>query len=345
MHSVRSRASVSSHGAGRCCLVCLDEDVEPDDALLYEICDCKATAVHRICLEKLVNSRRRRALPLDTRLRCDVCLHPYAVEHESAFIEPIAQEAAEPVYRQPIVIKSMEAQILAAGLFALSLECITSFSAPRLKFAAFGLLALVLIGYAAHLTAQSRSFRLIVLPDGGDASRPLVCPLSLDDEAFYAQVFVANRHMYATQARARAHDHAGADAPLRSARAQELVLICDVSVAGTRRRGPQTRRPNVAFAPEHAPGGRELGAEMRVPAGAPSLDVPLAERHVASPIPLSHFASTPLLRGDSDDEAMGRMPTPPMVSRARSLATCAALVRAEGAGGQGRRGHARSSHL
>jgi hypothetical protein len=52
------------------CFICLEETGTPTNRLLSGVCACRTSAIHRACLEKLVNSRARRALPLDDRLQC-----------------------------------------------------------------------------------------------------------------------------------------------------------------------------------------------------------------------------------------------------------------------------------
>lgn len=303
-HSV----GASSHGAGRCCLICLDDDIEENDYLLYGICDCRATAVHRSCLEKLINSRRRRRQPLEQRLQCDVCLHPYAVNVKTAYIVPSDIAPPRPIYRQPLVVRNQQVQIAASCLFSLLLQCIFSFASPRLTFVLLGMLALVLMIYSAHTTANSRSVRLILPPRGDEPVQP-VDPLSLDDEAFYARVFVAERQTYLAQS----------EEPLPTSpeaqRAEQLLLISDERVPGTRRRGPQ-QAPCAEDPPQ---AGLPQASESAASKGVPSVrnGDNLSKQHVAREPVVMHFASAPLLgssQGSDDDEL-----TPPLVGRSSSF--------------------------
>jgi hypothetical protein len=201
----------------------LDEDVEEGDALLYGICDCKATAVHHNCLEKLVNSKRRRRLPLEQRTACDVCLHPYAIRYETVSVEPLATAPELAVYRQPVYVRNPHAAMVVAFGLALAFKAITSFAGPRLVFVILGAFTLVILACVAH--AASNRVRLRLRRDQPTA----VDPLTLDDEAFYSRIFVDERA--ALEARA-----ARATAEPPSSRAQTLILISDERLSGTRRR-------------------------------------------------------------------------------------------------------------
>jgi hypothetical protein len=61
------------------CLICLDEDVEAGARLHTNICACKSSAIHTICLEQMVNSDRMRMKDVDSRMRCSVCLRRYTL--------------------------------------------------------------------------------------------------------------------------------------------------------------------------------------------------------------------------------------------------------------------------
>lgn len=290
VHSAHSASmgGASSHGAGRSCLICLDEDIEHGDFLLYNICKCRATAVHRSCLEQFVNSRRRRQRPLEQRIRCDICLQPYAVSYDTALITPLAAEAPPTVYRQPLLVKNMQVQLTASGLLALVLLCVARFIEPRFTIAVYSMLLLVLMIYIAHAAATARDVRLILRVAGRAMPRD---PLTLDDEAFFAQVLVADRHAYLAQLE---RSPPADEAPEGM---QRLILINDARLAGTKRRTAQH--------------GKSSGSPAR-PGGRRSI----AAREPA----LSHSASLPLRRGADEElqQPFSLAVAPPVVQTSRS---------------------------
>jgi len=217
----------NSRGLGRACWICLDDDVEEGDLLLYHICDCKGGGVHRSCLEQLTNSNRRRHLPLEQRLTCDMCLHPYAVVHQTTFLEPTGPEAEPPVFRQPLYVRKQEVAMLIAWSFAYLVYIVNSFSGGRLTFVAIGGVLLLAIICMIHSSTRKHTVRLL-LPT--DPSVPATTdPLTLDDKAFYEQVFVTDRSVYEAQARAPG------ERAVPSARARMIIMISNDQIAGTHR--------------------------------------------------------------------------------------------------------------
>mmetsp|Transcript_41161 Transcript_41161/g.95347 ORF Transcript_41161/g.95347 Transcript_41161/m.95347 type:complete len:358 (+) Transcript_41161:34-1107(+) len=70
------------------CFICMDEQERGSgDRLMSNVCKCKTTLIHRSCLEKLANSKRRRPLSLDERLECPTCKSPWRVPIMATFIK------------------------------------------------------------------------------------------------------------------------------------------------------------------------------------------------------------------------------------------------------------------
>ncbi|KAJ1621817.1 hypothetical protein T492DRAFT_1066719 [Pavlovales sp. CCMP2436] len=66
------------------CFVCMEDGGAP----LSNICGCTTSAIHRACLEKLVNSAGARGKPLEDRIRCAICTSPYTCGFTPYVIAP-----------------------------------------------------------------------------------------------------------------------------------------------------------------------------------------------------------------------------------------------------------------
>eukprot|EP00306_Pavlova_sp_CCMP459_P006827 CAMPEP_0185155316 /NCGR_PEP_ID=MMETSP1139-20130426/363_1 /TAXON_ID=298111 /ORGANISM="Pavlova sp., Strain CCMP459" /LENGTH=301 /DNA_ID=CAMNT_0027720207 /DNA_START=31 /DNA_END=939 /DNA_ORIENTATION=- len=70
------------------CVICLDSNNTAADPLLSGLCACTSSAIHHSCLEKLINSGRRRVMPLEERVSCPVCTRGYDVPHTFYVLRP-----------------------------------------------------------------------------------------------------------------------------------------------------------------------------------------------------------------------------------------------------------------
>jgi hypothetical protein len=66
------------------CYICMDDDDATNGlgAPLRQVCACTSSAIHALCLEKVLNSRKSRAKPLDERTLCTVCHGRYTLPLE-----------------------------------------------------------------------------------------------------------------------------------------------------------------------------------------------------------------------------------------------------------------------
>lgn len=63
------------------CYICMDDDEATNDlgAPLRRVCACTSAAIHASCLEKLLNSKKSRAMALPERTLCSVCNSAYTL--------------------------------------------------------------------------------------------------------------------------------------------------------------------------------------------------------------------------------------------------------------------------
>mmetsp|Transcript_5588 Transcript_5588/g.14281 ORF Transcript_5588/g.14281 Transcript_5588/m.14281 type:complete len:344 (-) Transcript_5588:144-1175(-) len=136
------------------CVVCLEDcETRLDNPLLMRICGCTRSAIHRECLEKLVNSRVRRRLPLHERMRCAVCLHSYEMRFKASVLEnepsspPLCSiRNAPPAFRTLIVLLAF------AYFMAFGVESLGSVAGES---AAYGLLIVIVLASVLCLITNS----------------------------------------------------------------------------------------------------------------------------------------------------------------------------------------------
>jgi len=77
-------ARISESVEALTCYVCMEDGSAP----LSNICGCTTSAIHSVCLEKLVNSAGARGKPLEDRTRCAICTSPYTCGFTPYVIAP-----------------------------------------------------------------------------------------------------------------------------------------------------------------------------------------------------------------------------------------------------------------
>jgi hypothetical protein len=166
------------------CLVCLEEDDVADGDMLHDICACKTTAIHRVCLEKLVNSRRRRRLSIEERMACPVCTRRFTVPHERTLLTQHAGGFARPNRRG--VARTLSTAIALSFLVSFSARVIATTIGRQLVLL---FLTFLMFGFLFYVVYGGTRCRPRARPGEADAPPD---PDELDDEQFYTQVVLAH---------------------------------------------------------------------------------------------------------------------------------------------------------
>jgi hypothetical protein len=321
-------SSSSRGGVGRTCIICLGDEVESaENALLYDVCDCKSTAVHRNCLEVLLNSARRRRMPFARRMRCDVCLHAYAIHYRLATIEPLASGMfpMDIVHRQPAYVRKFDAAIALSLGVALFAKVILTLSGPQMVWPIYGIVTLFASLVASHAVNLRLRLDVEMVANGELARERPVDPLTLPDDAFYERVFTRERASLTARSTSEAHLCALEQIIRYSSSTQLLVLVTAEMAAGSRRvLSPRECEQMHEFAPRppwdgeiiHAAGAVSGAASDAEGVQTPRL-TPCGTTACAPPPPVGRAAASSC--GERvQSSASARAPS---VRRAHSLAT------------------------
>jgi hypothetical protein len=186
----------------RVCLICLEEESaeradageraqRADDEMLYGICACKTTAIHQICLEKLVNSRGRRKLNLEERMACPVCAQGFTVPYTCT---ALPKRGLDPATAPRSPRRSLSFGILISFGVAFAIRLLTDQLGRQLAFLictlfAFVFLFAVVYGHKRAQAVRARRARQAAGQAGrGGGGRGSADLDDLDDEQYFLQV-------------------------------------------------------------------------------------------------------------------------------------------------------------
>jgi hypothetical protein len=66
----------------------MEDDEDIGEAACCNVCECKSSAIHLSCMEKLVNSKKSRLRPIEERTICQVCKGPFTVPFATHVLGP-----------------------------------------------------------------------------------------------------------------------------------------------------------------------------------------------------------------------------------------------------------------
>lgn len=170
------------------CIVCLeDSEASASNRLLRRICTCRQSAIHYECLEKLLNSRARRRLPLDERMRCAVCLTTYDVPFDALLLceSKPSRDTANTLLRRHIpAIRAVALVVCFASFMAFGVQLLRAQAGARVAYVMV-VVAVVVILVALIVNAWKPKEQPPRLSD--EALR------GMDDETFWSAVVVPER--------------------------------------------------------------------------------------------------------------------------------------------------------
>mmetsp|Transcript_10251 Transcript_10251/g.30284 ORF Transcript_10251/g.30284 Transcript_10251/m.30284 type:complete len:389 (-) Transcript_10251:230-1396(-) len=176
-------ASPTGNEESYACLICLEDEVTEGEHMFHDICACKNTAIHRTCLEKLVNSRRRRKLELDERLACPVCTRQYKVPYERTLIAR-QEEDWVPEGRgrgNPSAARSLASALLLSFAAAFGVRVLVETLGQQVAFLIVTIFVFAFMFYIVYGTKRHRRRRAADDPE------------DLDDEQFYTDIVGSHR--------------------------------------------------------------------------------------------------------------------------------------------------------
>lgn len=232
------------------CYICFDGASDESGELLRELCACASTRVHRVCLEKMLNSRARRAHSLEERLTCQVCAQPYTLPIAAALVQappPPQPSLWTRAYRRYGAFLQMFL-VFCAGF---TLFLLLAMRAGGPLFAQLVWLCLVVLLIASCINnARARRVR---------AARAAADPQAYDDERFFREVVQPTREA------ARTRPLSETEAEL----APSSAVIVHVGIGA-----PRSPRPAPAGAGEEP--GEDLEAADAAGEGAAAAAAPAA---------------------------------------------------------------------
>mmetsp|Transcript_18709 Transcript_18709/g.50273 ORF Transcript_18709/g.50273 Transcript_18709/m.50273 type:complete len:303 (-) Transcript_18709:250-1158(-) len=170
------------------CVICLDSNNTAADPLLSGLCACTSSAIHHSCLEKLINSGRRRVMPLEERVSCPVCTRGYDVPHTFYVLRP-----RSPAYHpsHPTGSQLLFRTLCTVFLAFLTVGYLARFIFPVLTDSAFFIVVAVLsLVCLMHFLRRDCH-----LPSWCTCRRGLPAnPHALDDEQFHRRVVAKTRN-------------------------------------------------------------------------------------------------------------------------------------------------------
>jgi len=274
-----ARQEPSPAADGEWCYICLAGSEEEAElgALLGHACSCASTHVHTVCLEKLINSRTRRSLPVHVRLTCQVCAASYRVRVAATLQEPYVP------YVHPVVAcltNSWKRYGFVVKFIALALVVMAMFIGISVN--QWGLIVVQFLLLSLAVCSPCLCFGNVWLQRRRTQQQAQE-PQHLDDEDFYNKVVRPTR--------ARAMQKPASNQLVHSSRPQGVLLhvgIGDVGGGALREPPPQPlpatdaaqQRPldfNIVVRPANAPDGDGEVPLIDPAAPAPPADVALVD--------------------------------------------------------------------